>query len=156
MSTLGTIRNAMVTKITTLFPNKKRIPRPRVLDQNIDNFLNDGFGIYIGPSTISDQDLGYHMAVRSSEINIILTEKIYTLDNNYVGEAAAENSLHGNKESLIQSISEMTLEAIEDDFLNILYTSDDGGEFIFAEKNNYLALTITFTVNYSKNKTYCL
>jgi len=156
MSTLGTIRDAMVTKITTLFPNKKRIPRPRVLDQNIDNFLNDGFGIYIGPSTISDQDLGYHIAVRSSEINVVLTEKIYTLDNNHVGEAAAENSLHGNKESLIQSISEMTLEAIEDDFLNILYTSDDGGEFIFAEKNNYLALTITFTVNYSKNKTYCV
>lgn len=155
MSTLGTIRDAMATKISALLTSKKRIPRPRVLDQNIDKILDDAWGIYIGTSTNAEQSLGYHFSVKSTEINVVLTEKINTLDNNFVAEAAVEDSLHGDKESVIQSISEMTLEGVEGDFLNITYSSDDGGEYIYAGKNNYLALTITFIVTYSKDKTYC-
>lgn len=155
MSTPAAIRDAIVTKITTLYPDKTRLVRPRVIDQNNKQLLDDGYGIYIGPTQLGDVDLGIHLSVKSTDILVILTKKIYTLENDFSGEATAENDLCNEKELVIRDVADIKSEGVDSSLVDLRYIGDDGGEYIFGEKNNYLALTMTFSLLYQKDKTYC-
>lgn len=155
-SSIGIIRDSIISKIETLLPTKTRIIKPRALQQNNDRLLIDGLGVYVGSSSPSDQSLGLHMTVESSNIEIVLSKIIYSLENSYVNEAYVEDTLQLEKELIIEGLGDLTLASIENSLLSIVYAGDDGGQYIFAEKNNFLALTITFNVVYSKNKTYII
>ncbi len=155
MSTPGTIRDAIATKISNAYSSKTRIVRPRAIDQNNKQLLDDAYGVYIGSTSESDQNLGMHLSVKSTEIIVVLTKKIYTLENNHEGEASVEDALCDEKEVIIQNVADIKFEGVDASLVDLIYSGDDGGEYIFVEKNNYLALNITFSLLYSKDKTYC-
>ncbi len=154
MSTPGTVRNNMITQIEATLTSKTRIPNPREIAQNNDNFLMDGYGIYIGPGSPADSDLGFHFSTKAVDIIVVLTEKIYGLENEPTAAANVEDSLHDDKDSIIDAIANIS--GIDSNMISLEYTGDDGGEFIFADKNNYLALSINFALQYKKDKTYCV
>lgn len=155
MSIAGTARDAIINKLTSTFTSKQRITKPRALELNNDNLLKDGVGIYIGSSTVSDTNLGFHISTKSTEIIIILTKRYFPLDNKHEEEAAAEDALSGEKDTVITAVAEVLRDNIGDGILDLQYVGDDGGQFIFGEKTNHLALSITYNLVYNTDKTYC-
>jgi len=156
MSTPGTVRDSMVTKITTLYSSKTRIPKPRALDQNNDNLMKDGYGIYLGPTTTVDDSLGPHFVVKSTEINVVISKKIYSKENDFTGEASVEDTLADERDAIINAVRDIISEGVDSNLVDLVYVGDDGGEFIFGDKNNYLAMTVNFAVQYKQDLTYCI
>lgn len=152
MTNVTLIHNAIKSQLSALFPTKTVIPNPFELDQNNDNFLKDGYGIFYGPGSLPDFDLGIHIQGYQREFNVVLAKKVYRLESNNDQFETVQLALIEDQNTMVNSFAD--IRSIDINVVRLEYVSDSGVEFIFAEKNNYLALTTSFEVTYKEDKTY--
>lgn len=152
MSNVSTIHSAIKSRLSTIFPNKTVIPNPFELDQNNDNLLKDGYGIFYGAASLPEFDLGIHIQGYLREFNIVLAKKVYRLEVDSQPFETVQLALLEDQNTMVNSLA--NVRSIDPNVVRLEYVSDSGVEFIFSEKNNYLAITTNFDVSYKELKTY--
>lgn len=152
MSNVSDIHAALKARMASLFPSKTIIPNPFDVADNSDNLLKDGYGIYYGPAGLADFDLGIHLQSYQREFNIVLAKKVYRLESNTDQFETVQLALIEDQNTIVNSFAD--IRSIDINVVRLEYVSDGGIEFVFNEKNNYLALTTSFDVTYKEDKTY--
>ena len=152
MSNVTTIQNSLVTTLETLFPNKTVIPNPFNLEDNNQNLMKNGYGFFYGPASLPDFDLGIHIQGYSRDFNVVMTRNVYRTDVSPDPFSTTQLALIEDQNTLVNTFADVR--NLDQNVVSIEFVSDSGVEFIFADKNNYLALTTTFAVAYREDKTY--
>lgn len=93
MSNVSLVYDGLLTKLNALFPAKSRIPNPYSLEQNIDNFLVDGFGLKVGPESPSEF-VEYNSFTLARQFSVVLTsEMVSTASDTDVQDDISTNLL---------------------------------------------------------------
>lgn len=79
MSKVSSVYDALITELSTLFPNKTRIPYAYSLVDNNARFLIDGYGLTIGSSSFEQFEFCNFM--NSREVSVIVTKEVFRTDS---------------------------------------------------------------------------
>jgi len=152
MSNVSTIHDSLIASLASLFPSKTVIPNPFNLEDNNQNLLKNGYGYFYGAAGLPEFDLGIHIQGYARDFNIVMTKNVYRTDISPDPFATTQLALLEEQNTLVNSFAD--IRNLDQNVVSIEFVSDSGVEFIFADKNNYLALTTTFAVAYREDKTY--
>lgn len=146
MSSLTNIYNAVGTTLSTLYSaTHKEIVNPYALELNDSLFLNRGYGFYFGPAINTKRQLSCQLSVER-EIVIINTIVNRGTDRDITIRQTAEKQLLEDQFSLISQLeNEPTIQPLVS---KLEFTGDNGIEFIFDEKFNYLYIESSFSMEY--------
>ena len=79
MSNISTIYDRALVVLAALFPSKRRIPYPYVIERNNNQLMSDGYGMIIGPASFEEFETCGFLVARS--ISIVFTRQLYKLDS---------------------------------------------------------------------------
>lgn len=148
MSQISTVFGAIHTRLETLLPDHTRIGDPYDLEANNELFLRQGYGVSIGPGAFENEGIlaeGCKTAT-SRTFDIHVMRKFYALEND--GPLKDTTALQ-IMEDLAIIVKDFLLEETLNDNATITdYESDSGIFKVIAEKDNFLAATISITVRY--------
>lgn len=151
-SNVTAIHNSLIASLAALFPDKTIIPNPFDLENNNQNFLKNGYGYFYGPAGLPEFDLGIHFQGYSRDFSIVLSRNVYRTDISTDPFATTQLQLIEDQNILVNAFAD--IRNIDQNVVTLEFVSDSGIEFVFADKNNYLALTTDFAVTYKEDKTY--
>ena len=136
--------------IRETFPANERfeLTNPYVLDANAEALTKTGWGVAALPIN-NLRRLASCAYSLSREIEVSLTNLVVSTDRDNSARQAIEAKLFEDQLKLIKAID-------EDGTLNDLlakndFLGDNGIEFVFNEKNNYVALVSTWNIEYHIN-----
>lgn len=152
MSNITNIFNSLSQTLIDTFPGKTVIPNPFDLGENNQNLLKNGYGFYFGPAGLPDFDLGVHIQGYSREFVVVMTKNVYRTDVSLDPFSQTQLELIEEQNTLVNTFADVR--NLDQNVVSIEFVSDGGVEFIFADKNNYLALATNFAVSYREDKTY--
>jgi hypothetical protein len=149
MSNISTIFDTFKSKLQTWLPSHVQLTNPYAIDQNTEMALSQGFGIRWGGGGNTNRLVGCQMSVQRT-MTVIITRQFYANDLNVVGKETTEKYLMEDEYTIIKNI-ESDVDLGSSSLAKILFVSDNGIEFVFTEKDNYLKLEITFELEYFEN-----
>jgi hypothetical protein len=146
MSNISTAFNDFKTRLSTLLPNHIGLTNPYASEQNTAGALNLGYGVVLGAGTNTKRLMGCKLSV-SRNFNLILTRKYYAQELNITGKETTAKDLFEDQKLIIAYVEKNpTIQSTA--IAKMEYDSDNGIEFIFTEKDNYLKLETVFRVEY--------
>ena len=139
------LRLIQVVKDTFTGDERFELTNPYILDDNAEAFVKTGFGISASPIT-NLRRLASCQYSLARDIEITLTNLVVSTDRDNSARQAVEAKLFEDQLRIIKAID-------EDGQLNDLlakneFIGDNGIEFVFSEKNNYVALVSTWNIEY--------
>lgn len=147
MSDITTIYSALVTKLDSLYPatTYRKLRNPYTLELNDAFALNRGYGFYVGPATNTNRLQSNSLSI---EREIVLVNTIIQrgTDLDISIREDAEITLLEDQFLAIKDFEGAP--AFADQVTKMTYSSDGGIEFVFNDKQNYLAITSSFTLEY--------
>jgi hypothetical protein len=147
MSTLSTAYDAIITKIESVLTSHERITNPYSLEQNSEKELTLGYGFAIGPALNSKREIGCNRYFVRRDMIISVTRKQFKKQLDVSGRSSVEKSLVEDFMSLVNSFEGFrNLGSV--DVVNFEYQNDGGVEFVFGEKDNYVAIRGIFNLEY--------
>lgn len=151
MSKISDAYDAIVLQVQNLLPSHVRLSNPYAINENTESALRQGWGIALLSGTNTERNIGCKLSV-SRQFSVVLTRKMYANELNVEGKASTEKQLFEDQFTLIQAFeSDPTLGLT--DIAALKWESDNGLEFVFGEKDNFLQLNSTFTVEYFEQLT---
>lgn len=148
MSNFTNLYDGIKTRIETVLPSASgymRLYNPYELNRNPENILRKAWGIAIGSAVNTNRELSCRISIRR-DLTVTLTRKAIATDNDSVSKTNTEKDLVEDQLLLIKDFCDNS------DLPNTIgiveYVSDTGVTRIFDEKENFLALQTTFTVEY--------
>lgn len=153
MSNISTIYDAIVDLLEATFPDHKKMDNPYAPDLNNDRLLTKSFGIYMSGASNSNRVLDCSLSIQR-QVVIHLTRINRGTERDKDIRLSAEKALLEDHFTLLNTFYQATaLDSVNSSVANFSYESDNGVEFVFAEKNNFLLITSTFTLEYLENVT---
>lgn len=149
MSKISDVYDQLLIKMAELFPNKKRIPYPKAIERNDDNFLKNSWGIWIGAVRIEQIDFCRHHFSR--EVEIILSKEVLRLEHD---TANLDNAIKGLLEDSLLITKEFDRPeqiGIADKIQKIELISNNGIDEVFTETSIYMYTSIIFEITISEN-----
>lgn len=143
MTTATEIYDGLVSRISALLPNHKRLPYPYDLENNNEDFLEQGWGIAVRSSENTNRELCNRKSLRRS-YEIILTRKYYSLDHDVTKRADTEKSLLEDAWILYDDFCENLWIASEKGLIQAL--GDNGIEPVFAAEKPFFTVRINADV----------
>ena len=145
MSTISTAYDKIVTEMTTLYPSHRRLTNPYQVEQNVEKFLEQGWGISVQAGLNTERQLSCRLSVQRT-VNLILSRKFFARELNVESKADTEKLILEDHFSLLENFEKD--HTLDGTVTNFKYVSDSGIEFVFAEKNQYLVLTSVYEMEY--------
>lgn len=147
MSNISSIFDRVYSIITTNFSTKTELKNPYELIDNDDCNLKNGYGVAWG--SVEDLEVIRKQAINlRRNLVITFTKKIYTTEQNTSARKTAEKALMEDELTLINLISDdFDLKKYAED---VKFVGDDGISFIFDDRQNYLAVSMSFDVDYTE------
>lgn len=146
MSNISTVYDAMITRIETLLPTYKRLTNPYKISENNERFLDIGYAVALGPATRGTGYVNSKVRVHR-DFTVSLTRKYYAKETDVAAKATTEKQLFEDQILLIKDFEKDP--TINSSGANLVaYESDGGIEHVFSNKDQYLLLRSTFTVDY--------
>lgn len=143
MSNFSNLYDAIVDRIEAVLPNHTRLTNPYAVEQNPEGLLRQGWGLGLGAGSNTNRELSCRISI-ARDFNIVLSRKFYAKESDVENKAAVEKDLF---EDLILLVRDFCDNSALPGALGIVsYTSDGGIEQVFGEKDNYLVLRTTFSV----------
>lgn len=152
MSKVTNIFNLFENVIIDSLPGKTKIPNPFSVENNSDNFLKDGYGIYYGAAAVSDIEFPTYQ-VYSREIVVIFTREVHRVGSDSDALTEKQNLILEDQNNLIDSLANSR--NFDSDVIRLEFTGDSGLDFVFGDKFNFLSITTTFEVSYKEELIYC-
>ena len=139
MSDISTVYDAIVTRMGTLLPNHKRITDPYDIEKNNEQFLNQGWGLALGPSFNGELFLSQKLTYQRNFV-ITITRKAYSREFDVESKATTEKLL---MEDIFTVTSDFTVNSTLSTATNhVTYLGDSGIQKIFTDKDQYLMTQI--------------
>jgi hypothetical protein len=146
MSKISTAFDDFKNKIIALLASHVQLTNPYAVEENTEGALNQGFGVIFGAGENTRRLVGCKMSV-ARNFNLVLTRKFYAQELNISGKETTAKDLFEDQKTVILEIEKNpTIGSTA--IAKIDYVNDNGIEFVFTEKDNYLKLETTFRVEY--------
>lgn len=150
MSAVSDLYDGMVTILSATFatPTYKKLVNPYVPELNDALSLARGYGFFIGPKTARADKLGRHEGFEA-QIEVVQTIINRGTDRDITIREAAEKLLLEDQYTLVDyfRLNTATIAKVWD----ISYISDNGLEFVFTEKQNYVMIRTTLRAIFSES-----
>lgn len=150
MGKVSNVYDALASRCVAVWPSHMRLPNPYKVEENYEQVLKQGFGIAFGAGENTNRMVSCELSVRR-EMLVILTRKVNANESNVTARVAVEKQLFEDQKLLIDDLeSNPTL----NDSVNVtsaIFVGDDGLNFVFGEKDNYIILTTRVSVEYFDN-----
>jgi hypothetical protein len=146
MSTISSAYNALLSTLGSLYSTHYRLANPYKLDGNADVFLAKGYGIAMGAGENTQRLIsGGYLSIRRT-FDVTLTRLFSALDEDGSSKATTEKQLFEDQLALINYFEEDP--TMGQTVTNVKFVSDNGIETVFGEREQYLAVTSSFSVEY--------
>lgn len=138
-----TIYNQIFTAIEAALPDRVELINPYNIIDNNNLYLKSGYGVELGSMAVSE---AFARVQRQFQrvVSISLTEKIVSTDKDTSIRRSKENKLVSDQLTLITALKN----SISSDYVEFI--SDEGIEYIFDERDNYIRLRTNFNINYNE------
>lgn len=149
MTKISDAYDLMILRLQTLFPDHRQIPNPYKLDENSELLLRQGYGLSISVGENTNRQVGCQMSIRRDMI-VSLTRVVRANEFDVSAKDSAIKQLFEDQYLLIKDVE--TYPGLNsNDIVSAKYTTDNGIQFVFGEKDNYMALETTIAVEYFEN-----
>lgn len=145
MSNFSDLYDAIVTRVETVFPNHTRLPNPYKIEENNEAFLRQGWGLSMTSGTNSNRQLSCSISIQRS-FTISLVRKFYAVESNVDNKVTVEKQLIEDQLLLIKDLCDNSSLDATNSLVD--FESDDGIEYVYGDKDNFLVLNSTFRVEY--------
>lgn len=145
MSNFSLLYDAIVDRIEAVLPSHTRLPNPYKVNENTELYLRQGFGVALGAATNTNRELSCRISV-GRDFSVVLTRKFYSIESGVSNKESVEKQLIEDQILLIRDFCDNS--ALPGALGIVSYSSDGGIEYVFNEKDNFLVLNTTFTVEY--------
>lgn len=146
MSNISTIFDDFKSSVSALLSGHSQLTNPFDTAQNVESVLTRGYGIRLGPGNNTNRNISCKMSVQR-ELTLIITRKAYAQELNITGKESVEKQILEDQYLVIKAVQQSpTLGSSA--ITKIDYSSDNGIEFIFTDRDNFLKIETVFTVEY--------
>lgn len=146
MSNISTAFDNFKSMVASLLTSHLAITNPYAVEENTEGALTIGYGVIFGAAENTNRLVGCKMSVRR-DFRLVITRKFYAQELNITGKEDAAKSLFEDQKLVIAYV-EKNPTIGSSAIAKIDYVSDNGIEFVFTEKDNYLKLETVFRVEY--------
>jgi hypothetical protein len=129
---------------------KTEIPNPYSLEDNMAQFLENGWGVTIGEGSQGLIDV-YCLDSEIRSFTIVLTKIVYNLDGTNTNIIASSKSLLEDIRTVKNDFMAYDQLGVADNIQKIEFQSASGIEFAKADKISIFSATITFGIEYTEN-----
>ena len=147
MTDISTIYDALVTRLTALYPSHKRITNPYVLNNNNDQFLAQGWGLATRDAENTNRELSRRLSVRRN-FDVVLTRRYFAKDLDLSKVNAAEKNLLEDLQLLIDSVEGTPDLSVTDGKYIVKYNFDSGITAAKDDRDDFLAIIANVSVEY--------
>lgn len=146
MTIASDVYTDFLARIEAVLPTHKRLPKPYRIEENSEQFLDQGFAIQIGPGVNTQRLLSCQVSIRR-EFIVILTRKFIASELSRLPKQVVELNLLEDQRLITRDLeSDPTLGSTN--VANSGYVSDTGVSFVFTERENVLRLNSVFFCEY--------
>lgn len=142
---IADVYQRLIEVVAETFPDKVELTNPYVIDDNEDIFLKSGFGVAILPTVNLNRATSCLYSI-GRDVEIVFTKQIFGTNRDHKERQAIEKGLMQDQLNLIKAIDNDG--QLNDLLANSAFIGDNGIEFIFNDRNNFVALTCNFTLEY--------
>jgi hypothetical protein len=142
MSKVTAVYDALVLELSSLFPNKTRIPYAYSLGDNNARFLIDGYGLSIGASNFEQFEFCNFMNAR--DVSVVLTREVFRTDSDAsVIDSVTKELMESvyDVQKLFYSYNEL---GVPNDIAKVDIGSVSAVEEVLSGKQSFLSMTATF------------
>ena len=153
MSKATDVFDALVARLAAVLPAHKRIENPYVIENNSERVLNKGQGVAFGPAENTQRRLTNQLSV-ARDFLVTITRKTIKKKTDSSGRAEDIQLLFEDQKLVLDDIEKNT--TLLDSTLSVAksdYISDNGLEFIFTEKDNFIKIESVIRVEYIEDLT---
>lgn len=145
MSVVSTIYETFRANVATQLISHSRIPNPYKIEENLEPSLKQGWAIQIGPAENTNRIVCGTTTVRR-RFTLIITRKMYAQELDSTAKESVEKQLLEDLRLVLNTVeANPKLSTSSGDFK---YEGDEGIDFVFADKDNFIKLTALFSVEY--------
>jgi len=147
MSVISTAYDAFLVRLAALYPDHKRIPQPYKLDENSDLILNKGYGLALGPANNSNGAISCQFSVRRDMI-VSITRVIRANEFDIDAKDTGWKDLFEDQFLLLEDLAKENTTLGTSVISQAQYTTDSGLQFVFGDKDNFVALETVISIEY--------
>jgi hypothetical protein len=148
MSKISDAYQVLIDLIKSEFTDRIELKNPYVLDDNEDIILKSGFGVTLLPTT-NLKRVTSCIYTLEREVQVVFTNQVFGTNRDMGPRQSVEKFLMDEQLKLIKAIDASG--NLNDLLAKRDFSGDNGIEFVFSERNNYLALTSSFLFEYHQN-----
>ena len=142
---IADVYTRLIEVVQATFSDKVELTNPYVIEDNEDIFLKNGFGVAILPTTNLKRATSCLYSI-GRDIEITFTKQIFGTNRDHKERQEVEKGLMQDQLDLIKAIDSDG--QLNDLLANSDFLGDNGIEFIFNDRNNFIAFTCNFTIEY--------
>lgn len=148
MSLITTVFDNINSRLSSIYasPTYKKLVNPYILELNDTLSLNRGYAFYIGTGLNTKKLVG-DVVTFEREVIIINTIVNRGTDRDVTIRETAEKTLLEDQFLAIESFHQTILS----DSWDLNWESDNGVEFVFTEKQNFLSIRSNYRLRYSED-----
>ncbi len=147
MSFISDVYDALQARITAVLSSHLTLENPYALEECTEQVLVQGVGIAMGPATNTNRYIGCQKMSIRREFHVIITREVTATKFNTSSRASAEKTLFEDQKTILDDIeSDPTLASSS--VTQASYISDNGIEFVFDGKHNFMKLDSLIEIEY--------
>lgn len=143
MSNVTTAFDNLATRIQTILPNHVRLTNPYSLDQNSEQFLDQGWGLGFGSDSNSNRLQSCQLSLTQSFI-VPITRKYFATEFGVENKATMEKNLMEDRFLLIKDLEKDT--TLNGGDINVRYIGSSGIQTVFSGRDVFLSIVLQFDV----------
>lgn len=147
MSKISSIYDALVTRMTAIYPTRLRLPNAYKPDENSELVLKSSWGISVDTASNTNRQVNCSLSIERL-FHVILTQKAYSSEFNIDGKVSVEKLLLEDQFLAIQDIERNPVTDPTSNGAALRFLSDSGIQYVFTEKDNFYLIDTTFTIEY--------
>lgn len=146
MSTdFDTAYDTIVSRVTALLPNHKRLVNVYALEENPDLYLKQGWGLKIGPGGTNSNRLVGATRTTAIQFSVYLTRQVIARDQDPANKAVADKNLLEDLRVLIDDIHKNNFNFSDP---IVTFNGFSGIDTVRAGEASYLYVSADLTVEY--------
>lgn len=147
MSKITQIYDDLIDRMIALYPERSRLPNPYKPEENSELLVKKGWGLCLDAGVNTNRQVNCSLTIERN-IRVVLTQKSYAREMDTQAKASAEKELMEAQFLVIQDFERNPTTTPDLYVAKFVYLSDSGIQFVFTEKDNFLLLDTTFTLEY--------
>lgn len=149
MSNISIIYDKIREQIPLILSGKTEIPNPYSLEDNMSQFLENGWGVIVGDGSLGTIDV-YCLDSEIRTFTVVLTKLVYNLDGTNANMVLSSKSILEDIRKVKDDMLANDQLGIPEVIQKIDFESASGIEFAKADKISIFSASISFGIEYTE------